>query len=294
MVVFVGCSSKVQEQNDLLLKEVNSSLVVATENIGYVNIQIVKALEKKMDDPQTFEFAKIWLPKAERIHDFSEKIYIEIEEVKNDFQKQPAKAYEILQEKNRGNELYKMIKQYKDSVLNVDSSIHKEFSYCNLITTKAFDSIPDREKDFAKYFFKNTTSVQALATLNKFQSDIKVFEHQLLSFCLKKTGWTSCGYWVPKIIIYSTTKSIRPNEMIDVHVSVDDDYIKVGSPMVSIDRKPTKVDYDLFAVRTIRASEKIGKHHLPISITYKDYKTGKIETVVKDFVYSVDSLPTKQ
>lgn len=294
MVYLSACSNAREENNDRLLKGVNESLINACRNADDISGQIMKALQKKIDDPVTHdEYAKVWLPKAELIRKFSFEVYSYIETLKQEFAKQPVEV--LINEKDKGIELYKMLIHYKKNLLGVDSSMNEEFKNNLFATTKIFDSLS--EKDWAKTFFKDASLQQATVRLSKFQCDIKSIEFQILSFWFKKQASydiSNCEFWIPRIVAYHTTKYVKPNEMMEVHVGLEDDYSRMVKPIVSIDEKPVMLNNDFVAITTVKTSAKAGKHSLPINISYKDYKTGETRTMTKMFEYYVDSIPTKK
>jgi hypothetical protein len=296
VMVVVGCSNAKQEKNDMVLKSVNESLLAASGNSEGQIDQIMKAFQVKMKDPAAYENTVIWFEKAQSIHKLATETYEYIDSLKRALPNASSGIYEIMLENDKGKRLYDMLSQCRMKSLAVDSAITEEFKYMKVITTKSFDSPSEKGKDFTKYFFKNVSFQQAIGVLTKFQCDLRSAEYQMISFCYRQTAEViyDCRLNFPKIIAFHTTKTVKPNASIEIVVQLDDEYFKGTKPMITLDGMPLILDEGWSGTMSIKASSKRGKHKLPITVTNKDFRTGKMETMTKDFTYYVDSIPTKQ
>ena len=93
----------------------------------------------------------------------------------------------LFEKKEKGEELFERLKNYKHDILAVDEELDKEFNSTIFLTTPAFDMLKTKQ-DFTKTFFDDIPTVAALAMLSKFQNNIKVNENRMVTFCNNKIG----------------------------------------------------------------------------------------------------------
>ena len=281
-------------------KTVNKSLETTNKTVNHSTETIMKSLQDKMSDPANAERARKWYPKAEQVLQISKKAYDWIQGVKNDIIKQGGGdpeshsfkadnleiATHLMIEQKKGQELLKVLQEFKKSILkDVDPSIDSAFS-SNLPLN--FD-IPKTESasnnTFELAYFHMVPTVAALTILSKFQNDIKTSENKIIQYCHNKVGEVQVVFDTYNAFANTDKSYIMPGEEMEITAAVGA-FSKAALPQITIDGAPQALEADGAAHRKVRASEALGKHTVHVEIKYKDQE-GKDQIAKKEIEYTV-------
>jgi len=191
-------------------KVVNTSLMTSNENIKVTNDNLYKSLAAKLNDPQSQEKAKIWEPLAMQAKQYSDNMIIYLDslklalkkaaDLKMIYNKASNDSIEDFKEANldastrmfethgEGKRLQARLDQYKNDMLNINSSIKSEFQINFPVSTEVPLSLEGKKKDFTQTYFHMTPAVAALTMLSKFQNNIKNAESEIITYCHTQIG----------------------------------------------------------------------------------------------------------
>ena len=169
-------------------KTIEQSLTNANVIIQKKNTDIIKSLQKKLEDPKTAEKAAIWSPKAAEAQKLSDEIYAYVESLKTGLKKEAGLTIKDGVEHyndhdlssttryflkgatpNRGVELLTRLTEYKNKLAALDPGIAKE-----VIPTLPLDlAIPKTssiagKNDWGYAYFNMTPPIAAVTILTKF------------------------------------------------------------------------------------------------------------------------------
>lgn len=280
LVVFSACKNN--EQNDAILSSVNQSLESSAKNLDHSTLTIYKDLEEKLYDPTEAEVAKIWQPRALEIQSISRKIFNDIDSLKIDLQKKKRL------EENKANELYKKLKKYKQDLMAIAPEINAKFNQSQQSILKTFDIADYNEADFYNSYFKNNSALSVLTILNSFQNNVKIVENQTTTFCYYQIGHVDGKGFFTKFstIVGQSTNHLRTGDVLEISAGIGE-YSIQSQPKIKINGKDVEC-IDGRANYKIKASEKIGKHFVPVKIEFTDQNgvkqisTSKIEYLVDE------------
>lgn len=255
LIVFCSC----QTSNDrAIIKALDESLEISNKTIKESNELILTSMEGKMYDPASYERAKILYPKAEKISILSKELNRHIEKMKN---------------KNNFNqdqitELHLKLKKYNDEIFTIDPSIRNEFETKIVLTTISFDSISD--KNLYKTFFRNVSIIASEAMLTKIQNNVRIIENKLLSFLHERTSSHPIRdfYHFFPFVIQNRTH-VHKGDEIEI-ISGIGGFTIMADLKIKINNKEIDLNSMNYISYKFKASNKLGKHYVPVEYTYLD------------------------
>ncbi len=294
MVCLTACSNADREKNDRLFKAMDEELTNARFYIEAGTASDQMKMQSNLTNPGTRDFTQIWQPKALVVSQLSKEVQQYMEAMKVDIIKgnNNQVVEDVVIKQGRGEKLYAKLLQYKEDVLKIDSNINNEFrSYFTIVDT-SFDKVVGT-KQFTDTFFTKVSPAAAMAVLSKFQNIVAQRENGIVHFCLKKSSFdfNSCGYVLyDNPIAFLSSSHVRPNEAIEVTAGIGN--FSSRAKAVSINGRPIGISPEGNFVATIKASDKAGKHIVPIRINYVNGDL-KEAVLVRQLVYYVDSVASK-
>ena len=297
MVYLTACSNAEREKNNLLSSIMEEGFEGSNGRLVVANQKIEHELSRRAEDPDPSlrDIAIVWQDRANQVSKLSAAIYAQIDELKSSLAKSATDeaVNEIIMQQGKGNELYKLLRQYKDDMLRIDTELNAHLEAPPMITTASFDS-SKQGKDFAHTFFSGISNNMARAILSKFQNNIRRWENEMLMSCFYKTNVLIC---IPsnRFQLISTIDKVHVSagETLEINAGiVDGSFYAFADPIITINGKTVENAVG-FVTTTIKADGKPGKHTLPVKISYKSPNTGQRETISKDITYYVDSIPAK-
>jgi hypothetical protein len=203
-----------------------------------------------------------------------------IEKLKTEVRKEKSLSHKSL------IDLHSQLLKYKNDLLNTDSSLRMEFENVIMITERSFDTIKTDPNDFPRIFFKHTSAEAKLATLTKFQNNIKINENQMIRFCdLKVTGIIIDYYGTYSAMVNQSSNYVKSGDQIEISAGVGTFSLK-AKPLITINGKNVSPETDGVAYYAFKVSEKPGKHYIPVKIMFID-QDGKKQTISKLVMYTV-------
>jgi gliding motility-associated protein GldM len=167
-------------------KTIEQSLTNANVIIQKKNTDIIKSLQKKLEDPKTSDKAAIWAPKANEAKKLSDEIYAYIESLKKGLKQEAGLKVKDGKEEyndhdlssttrfflkgnapNRGTELLNKLTEYKNKLSALDPAIAKD-----VIPTLPLDlTIPNTssiagKNDWGYAYFNMTPPIAAITILS--------------------------------------------------------------------------------------------------------------------------------
>jgi gliding motility-associated protein GldM len=300
-IIFSACSGKT-DSSLAVFKALDEGLTNSTKTITKSTEMMYSSLQDKISDPVTSEKAKIWLPKAMQIKNYSADMVIYIEGLKIDLKKEAGLIMEegkesfreddkdavsnLFEAKGKGKELYDRLKNYKKDMLAIDPQITAAFESTMPLTTRSFDASENRQNDFTRTFFDNTPVAAALTILSQFQSNINIAENRMASFCNNKMTYYNDGFYDSySVIIGQNSSYVQAGEKIDITAGVGA-FSKAALPQITINGRSVPLGYDGTAIYKFKASGKAGKHYVPVRIEFVNYDA-KRQTFENQVEYTV-------
>ena len=278
-------------------KTVDTSLKNSTNSITKSNDVLYKSLNDKLADPQSAEKAKIWQPKALTAQDLSLKMATYIDDLKQQL-KQGAGLKEdgsfkednldastrLFETKGKGSELEKKLMEYKEAMLNIDSSIRNQFANNFPVTVEVPKGQEGKVRSFTSTYFHMTPTVAALTMLSKFQNNVKNAENQVVTYCHNQIGAVKVIYDKFQPIAAGSSTYLMPGQEMVVTAGVGA-FNDASKPSISIDGSPVSLNENGVAEKKFNVSGSGNrKVHVSISYTKPDGTTDRLE---KDIDYTV-------
>ena len=229
-------------------RTVNQSLANANGIIELKNQGLFSSFERKAADPKTAEKAKIWQAKALQAKGYADNLYNYIESLKTDLmvgagQKQPGGDYKednleaptrLLVEGNKGKDLYQKLKNYKESLLQIDPAIKKEYENTLPIDLSIPKSNSQGNREWEAAYFRMTPTIASITMLSKFQNDVKNSEAQVVDYCHRQVGAVEVVYDEFQAFAGTNSQYLMPGQELVITAGVGA-FSKAARPSISID-----------------------------------------------------------
>jgi len=186
--------------------------------------------------------------------------------------------------KNLGPQLEQKLKDYKESMLNINDTMRTLFEKTFPVDVSPQKGEDGKPKDFTTAFFHMTPTVAALTILSKFQNNVKNAENLEASYCHAQVGAVKLVFNKFQPIATTSSTYLMPDEKMTVTAGVGafNDAVK---PEISIDGSPAELNSDGVATKDITASGSGDKTvHVSIAYTKPD---GTKDHLEKDIKYTV-------
>lgn len=273
--LFSACSTKAK--NDLaIINELDLSINSSNRTINISTVTIMKALQDKLYDQYTREKAGWWFPKAEQVVKYSKNMYDYIESLKQ------AKSFTA----DKINTLDAELKNYKEELLKIDSTIRFEFENSIVIPQSLTDTSNFKQKDFYTTFFKNSSIEASLALLSKFQNNVKIAENKLVYYCFSRCGSMGRPFEVDSPLITQNSSLFKPGGQLQIKAGVGF-FTKKGEPVVTINNKSIEIGENGYASYKTKTPLTPGKYKVPVRVSFTSEITGKNEAHEVTVEYTV-------
>ena len=233
-------------------KTIDQSLTNANKTIDTKNKNIYNSFEAKLKDPKTMEKASFWAPKAYMVKALSDEMFTYVESLKKSLKEEAgleikngkesfkeddldATTRLFLNNKNgvsRGAELFNKLKDFKENLASIDSSIDKELIPLNLTIPNSNNFAA--KKDWAYAYFNMTPAVAAITILTKFQNDIRISEAQIIEDMHAKIGEVELVYDQFNAFAASNSQYLMSGEELVITAGVGA-FSSAAKPTISID-----------------------------------------------------------
>src|SRR5436190_13437630 len=285
-------------------KTVNKSLETTNAVVNKSTEDIMKSLKDKTSDPTSKAKAEIWYPKAERAQVLSTTIFKYVQGLKDQILKEaggdPANpeqkfkednldvATRIMVEKGEGQKLLTALTNYKKDILAIDKSVDSAFATTLPINLDKPTGRNRAAKTWEGAYFHMVPTVAALTILSKFQNDIKTSENRIVQFCHTKVGEVVIRFDAYAALISQSSQYLMPGQDLEIKAGVGA-FSTAAQPTVTIGGQVAKIltDGDDKGAAFVKIpGGAVGRHSIPIRITYKD-QDGNPKVVEKTVEYKV-------
>jgi len=293
-------------------KTVDKSLTDSNASIEKSNGTIFQSLAEKLSNAETKEKAAIWVPKANQAKKLSEDLYAYIEGLKKQVKVQSdlkvddkgapvldedgnedfkfdylEASTRIFEKDGEGPKLYKMLTDYRSSMLAIDSAIDPNSFPVDLripSTQSGNAKTGNAVTDWTASYFHMTPAVAALTMLSKIQNNIKNAENQVVTYCHNQIGAVKLIFNKFEPIASGSSTYLMPGQEMVVVAGVGA-FNDAAKPLITIDGAATPLKENGVAERKFNVSGTGNKKiHVVISYTKPDGTTDRLE---KDIDYTV-------
>ena len=302
LVLFISCINK--PDNKLIV------FIALNKSLEYSNTLIDKNTEfidynlyEKSVDPCSKEKAVIWYPKLKLARKLSGEAIAFIENLKNrlddaaginnDTEYLKGNKDELVEDffitKANGLNLYDRLQEYKTQVLAIDQQI--EYVFKNEISLMpSFEFSKKNRKRFSETFFRNIPLAAGMALLSRFQNNIRISENRISRFCNENVICMNDRFDVFAVIAAQSSSYVQPGEKIQITAGVGG-FTTSSSSEIVIRNVKIPLDVSGVAIYKFKASEKPGKHYVPVQISFID-QDGNKQVVNKNIEYVVSDCTT--
>jgi hypothetical protein len=281
LLFFSSCADNAK--SDLaVLRAADEGLRQAIVTISITNSVIYKAFNDRLINPDYSEKAKIWQPKAMLVKILSDSIVRYIGEVKSKLNSKTADKPDDVKYK----ELFEKLVKYRQDMLSIDPALNKEFSQNLLLFANGFDYKTSDSKIFKRTFFNVIPMIACMAMLSKFENNVKIIEHNFITFCFNQSCSLFCGirekFWP---MISQSSNYLKAGDKLEITAGIGS-FNYQTNPQISINNKIFKLDEAAIAVYKFNTPKIAGKYSVPVKIEYTK-PDGTKESMTKNIEYTV-------
>ncbi len=286
---------------------VNQSLVTSNTNISTANNTLYKSLAEKLKDPTSHEKAAEWAPKADKAKKYSDDLNTYIDSLKSKLKKEAGskmvtvdgvtkEEYKIDDLEaatrlfgngpggsNKGPELEKFLKDYKNNMLNIDPEIKAKFESTFPVDVSQPTGQDGKPKEFTEAYFHMTPTEAALTLLSKFQNNVKNAENLITTYCHNKIGEVALRMDKASVLVGQSSNYVMPGEKIKITAGVGS-YSSQGGTTISIGGQSVPVVDGQGSAEFVAAGS--GSQKRTVTVTYLD-QDKKQQTKTIDVEYTV-------
>jgi gliding motility-associated protein GldM len=310
----------------ILALNVSSEILNAFKTIDDSFLKSNDGLKKRssdyinaFDSEENKQFANkiaIWKPRAERVKDLSDSIYLYIDILKVDLKKESgqktpdgvfkeddleASTRMFLNGKEgqtKGEQLYALLTKYKQNLASINDTLALEVKTIPNMTSipKSFNKDDAKllanmtpAQQWANTYFHMTPTVASLAILSKFQNDIRNSQNQLIEYCYRKINSTALKLPEFGVVANPSATLVMSGDEISITAGLGA-YNKDAKPSISIDGASVPIGADGQGVYKMAAASP-GEYSKRVTITYNDPETGEQKTKFTDVKFKV-GIPT--
>lgn len=265
--------------------------------INKATASVYLELQQKAEDPVTAYRANIWHPKAIEVQTKTKDIISYLEGLKEQLKNKAGLAdsdYSIDNDnkkavrrllKKRSTEMYEKLIQYKSALLAIDSNIYTTFSDKIILTRQSFDTLKVKKKDIFQTFFEDVPTIGALTIISQFQTNAKITENRIATFCNNKVS--KVDYFTSySAIIGQSSNAVEAGEMLEITAGVGYFSVKEAKPEIVFGGKKIDLDETGVAVYNFKAPSIPGKYVVPVKINFTG-QDGTQQLITKDVEYVV-------
>lgn len=268
LVVLMGCKDS-DKNSSLIFEELNESLERSNRSIRYSTLEAIQVLKDKLKKPEMAEKGTYWLGKASLAATFTVKILDSIDNVSMKITKSENDDARLKYD----SLIHQISINYKDSILNYDSLIIKEFK--NRI--QFFDSNSHSSSDIGK----------TKLFINKLKNDIVNIENMVVVYCKNQVGAVDGEgfYRTFQAIAAINSSKLRVGDKLIVTAGIGVFNTK-AKPDITINGKKTLLNENGVAEYITKVGKKIGKRNINVKISYTA-ADGIRDSLNKDIEYTV-------
>ena len=294
-------------------KVVDQSLKTSNANLTNSNTTIYQAFDEDKKDPGKAAKAAYWSDKAALAAGYSKTLYDYIDRLKDTLidesgLKKDDTGKPILD--SNGNKIYnesdleastrlfgngpgghdwgttfeQKLKDYRNNILAIDTSIDKKFATTFPIDTKPPVGEDGKPKAFTEAYFHMTPTVAALTILSKFQNNVKNGENLVATYCHDQVGAVQIVYNKFQAIATVNSQYLMPGEKLTVTAGVGA-FNDASQPTITIAGENVQLNSDGVATKDIEASG-AGEQSVHYNIHFRQ-PDGTFKDIPGDIKYTV-------
>ena len=282
-------------------KTVNRSLMNANGIIDAKNKSVFASFEAKLNDSKTHDKALIWKPKAELAGKLGDDMTTYLEGLKVELMKAAGQttpggpfkednldaATHLFLTMPTGQQLFERLTKFKSDLLNVDSSVAREFAQSLPVDLSIPPSNNEAsQKTWAYGYFHMTPTIAGITMLSKFENDVKNAEALVVDFLHRKIGEVQVVYDDFQGLVGTNSTYLMPGQELVITAGVGA-YSKAARPNISIDGSGVPLNADGLAEYKTKVGS-TGSYSKTVNITFVK-PDGTPSSITKKIDYSVGS-----
>lgn len=284
LIIGLNACNNTQRNTGLYYSVLSKSLESSTLLIERQSQEKYDLLRAQLEDPRRSEKTVYWLPNAEKIMHFSDRIIEYIQTIKANAEIKSDVTSNI---SDHLHPLYDSLKSYHSFILNVDSELNKEFKDLIVISKFFPDTLQNSYPDFKRAFINAGSYEVHIGLLNVLINRIRKIENKMVMFCYSKTASTDEGGFDKLRVLVAQDKSIvTAGDTIEITAGLGS-FSTAIRPEVRIFGKKILNQDNGIAVFKFTADKSSGKYDVPVIIDFIDEMTGLPKTVSKTITYTV-------
>jgi gliding motility-associated protein GldM len=186
----------------------------------------------------------------------------------------------------KGKELLKVLTDYKEHVLGIDSGMTKDLKDALQINTDKPKTATNAKKSWEESYFGMVPTVAALTILSKFQNDIKTSENKLVSYCHEQVGKVTLRFDAFEAIVGQNSTYLMPGQDIEITAGLGA-FSKQKLPNVTINGSGIQLNDKGQALYKAPAGA-AGPHTVNVTVSFTD-QDGQPQTRTIPVEYTVGS-----
>ncbi len=282
-------------------KTVNRSLINSNHMIDDKNKGVFASFEQKLKAKETAELAAKWKPKADEAGKLGEDMSNYLEDLKVQLMKAAGQttpggpfkednldaATHLFLTETKGKELFDRLTKYKNDLLNVDSSVKRDFQNSLPIDLTTPPSNNEAsQKEWAYGYFHMTPTIAGITMLSKFENDVKNSEALVVDYLHRKIGEVQIVYDAFQAFAGTNSQYLMPGQELVVTAGVGA-FSKNALPTVLIDGVNVPLNKDGAAEYKTKVGGP-GSYTKTVTVNFKK-PDGTPSTETRKIEYSVGS-----
>jgi hypothetical protein len=257
----------------LISSQIDSTFQQTIALLSNSNEKLLKELQKKRYDPCTQIEGEQGLYFSDKLQKVSNVLLERVKEMEDGLHKPSVSVDDFFEEQGKANELQASLKTYKHSLLKIDTIITDEFAD---IINKLPESIITKGIDLDGAFIQ----------LSNIRTQVYLMQNKIMQYFVMRTCVLCCGSgeW-SEFLVNQSSSIVFAGGKLKITAGIAT-YQPRAMPLVSINNKPIEVQSGK-AVHQIKVSDIPGEYDVPVTIQYKDQKTGALKTQTRKVHYTV-------
>lgn len=273
VVCFFMCCKNNTKRQDEALQILQEGLANSTQTIKDYTSSEYHSLQEKVSDARTTETATIWYEKATKVRALSEELYQTIDSFKAIINEHNCSEINAAAKQN--------VNAYKNAILQLDKELNKVF---DTRFQEVFHLTNNKDSGKTK---EGSLSVQLQKILlDKMYNKVAIAENNVVIFCNLKSTRNSDYYDQFSPLISQNAKHFKAGDVIEIKAGIGA-FSKAANPSVQINNKTIDLNELGFALSKAYVDTAIGKHVLPVKISYLA-PDGEKKSQTFDVVYFVE------
>jgi hypothetical protein len=233
-------------------------------------------------DPATAAKAGMWYSKAESINKLTDSSAAKIEKMISGL----AHDDKVEDFMSKGSdELYEVIKAYKERLSRLDNLAWNEFSGNLVLFGASFDTVSASKDKFASYYFENLSAQEVSRVLRHFENNIRVTGERFIAFCNEQVTTDIFSFRTFSAIIGQNSTIIRKGQNLEITAGIGF-FSRTALPRITVDGKDVALNEEGYAIYKLPVARQSGEHNCRVEIAFTD-EYGEKHKIHKNIIYTV-------